>query len=92
MSDIGDRGTDSSDLSPAQRLDPPNTRLIDAGIATIHDMETLQDCTAYENTHQQRVPILRQLEERAREIRSQNDSTTLASYLSAPPGVEAPGR
>jgi len=36
-------------------------------------METLRACVAYENTHQQRVQILRRLEHRASEIRSQED-------------------
>jgi hypothetical protein len=59
----------SSELTPAQRLNPPNVRLIDAGIATINDMETLRGCVAYENTHQKRVQILRLLEWRAAELR-----------------------
>jgi len=42
----------TSELSPAQRLEAPNTRLIDASIATINDMETLRACIAYENQHQ----------------------------------------
>ncbi len=72
MSDTEEQDSDSSDLSPEQRLDPPNTRLINAGIATINDMETLRACVAYENTHQQRVQILRRLEDRASELRSDN--------------------
>jgi hypothetical protein len=70
VSDTEEQDSDSSDLSPEQRLDPPNTRLINAGIATINDMETLRACVAYENTHQQRVQILRRLEDRASELRS----------------------
>ena len=73
MSDPTVQSTDSSELSPEQRLEPPNTRLINAGIATIHDMETLRACIAYENANQQRVQILRRLEHRASEIRSQDD-------------------
>ena len=73
MSDVDDQSTDASELSPEQRLEPPNTRLINAGIVTIHDMETLRACVAYENANQQRVQILRRLEQRATEIRSQND-------------------
>jgi hypothetical protein len=72
VSDTEEQDSDSSDLSPEQRLDPPNTRLINAGIATINDMETLRACVAYENTHQQRVQILRRLEDRASELRSDN--------------------
>jgi hypothetical protein len=67
------QSTDASELSPEQRLEPPNTRLINAGIVTISDMETLRACVAYENANQQRVQILRRLEDRATEIRSQDD-------------------
>ncbi|WP_254538654.1 hypothetical protein [Halomarina litorea] len=70
MSNTGKHDSDSSDLTPEQRLDPPNTRLINAGIATINDMETLRACVAYENAHQQRVQILRRLEDRASELRA----------------------
>ncbi|GAB7010962.1 hypothetical protein [Halorubrum trueperi] len=70
MSDTGEHDSDSSELSPEQRVDPPNTRLINAGIVTINDMETLRACVAYENTHQQRVQILRRLKDRASELRA----------------------
>ncbi|MHC3381810.1 hypothetical protein [Haloarcula sp. H-GB5] len=73
MSNPNVQSTDASELSPEQRLEPPNTRLITAGIVTIHDMETLRACVAYENANQQRVQILRRLEQRATEIRAQND-------------------
>jgi hypothetical protein len=65
--------TDASELSPEQRLEPPNTRLINAGIVTINDIETLQECVAYENANQQRIPILRRLKCRASEIRTEDD-------------------
>jgi len=65
--------TDASELSPEQRLEPSNTRLINAGIVTINNMETLRACVAYENANQQRVQILRRLEQRASEIRAQDD-------------------
>lgn len=71
MSDSEEQELDSNELSPAQRLEPPNSRLINAGIVTIHDMETLRTCVAYENANQQRVRILQRLERRAQEIRSQ---------------------
>ena len=58
-------------LTPAQRLESSNPRLIDAGIATITDMETLQACVAHENQHQQRLPILNQLAQRAEELREE---------------------
>ena len=73
MSNPDGQTTDASDLSPEQRLEPSNTRLINAGIVTINDMETLRACVAYENANQQRVQILRRLEQRASEIRAQDD-------------------
>lgn len=72
MIDTGDHDPDSSELSPEQRLDPPNTRLINAGIVTINDMETLRACVAYENTHKNRTQILRRLDDRASELRSED--------------------
>lgn len=72
VSDTGEHGPGSSELSSEQRLDPPNTRLINAGIATINDMETLRACVAYENAHQQRGQILRQLDDRGSELRSED--------------------
>jgi hypothetical protein len=65
--------TYEGELSPEQRLEPPNTRLINAGIVTINDMETLRACVAYENANQQRIPILRQLKDRASEIRAEDE-------------------
>lgn len=73
MSNPNGQTADEGELSPEQRLEPPNTRLINAGIATIHNMETLRACVAYENANQQRIQILRRLEQRASEIRSQGD-------------------
>ncbi|ELY91395.1 hypothetical protein [Natrialba taiwanensis] len=66
--------TDQTDepLTPQQRLDSSNPRLIDAGIATITNMETLQACVAYENQHQQRLPILKLLAQRAEELREES--------------------
>ena len=72
MSDSLEPGTTANGLTPEQRLEPANTHLIDAGIATIDDMETLRACVAYENEHQQHVRILRRLEHRASELRSQD--------------------
>jgi len=65
MSDSSNLSVESDGLTPEQRLEPPNTRLINAGIATIHNMETLRACVAYENANQGRVQILRRLEQRA---------------------------
>ena len=73
MSNPDGQSTDVSELSPEQRLEPQNTRLINAGIVTIKDMETLRACVAYENANQQRIPILRQLKDRASEIRAEDD-------------------
>jgi hypothetical protein len=67
------QSTDVSELSPEQRLEPPNTRLLNAGIVTINDMETLRACVAYENANQQRIPILRRLEHRANKIRAEEE-------------------
>jgi len=58
MSDSSNLSVESDGLTPEQRLEPPNTRLINAGIATIHNMETLRACVAYENANQGRVQIL----------------------------------
>ncbi|MFC4247800.1 GTP-binding protein [Natribaculum luteum] len=38
----------------------------------VNDMDILRACIAYENQHQQRVPILRLLETRTNELRSQD--------------------
>ena len=73
MSNPDSQTTDSSELSPEQRLEPPNTRLINAGIATIHDMETFRACVAYENANQNRTHILRRLEWKARGLREDKE-------------------
>ncbi|WP_117595663.1 MULTISPECIES: hypothetical protein [Haloprofundus] len=73
MSKSSDQSVESGGLTPKQRLEPPNTRLINAGIMTIHDMETLRACVAYENANRGRVQILRRLKQQADEIRSQEE-------------------
>ena len=73
VSNSPEQSIDSDGLSPEQRLEPPNSRLINAGIVTINDMETLRACVSYENAHQQRVQILRRLEHRASELRGEED-------------------
>jgi hypothetical protein len=73
VSDSSDQSVESGGLTPEQRLEPPNTHLINAGIVTIDDMETLRACVGYENANQGRVQILRRLERRAQEIRSQEE-------------------
>jgi len=67
QSTISDESDDK--FPPEKRLEAPNYRLIKAGIATIPDIETLQECVAYENTHQNRTQILRQLKWKAEELR-----------------------
>jgi len=48
LSNSVDPSTETSGLTPQQRLESPNTRLVDAGIAAIKDMEALRECIAYE--------------------------------------------
>ena len=60
---------ENDEFPPEKRLEAPNTRLIKAGIETIPDMETFQECVAYENTHQNRTQILRRLKWKAEELR-----------------------
>jgi len=61
------------EFPPEKRLEAPNHRLIKAGIATIPDMETLRECVAYENTHQNRTQILRRLQWKAEELRESKE-------------------
>ena len=65
-------GCESGGLTPQQRVDPPtpDPAIITAGIVTIQDMAVLRACVGYENQHKQRVHILRRLDRRAAEIRS----------------------
>ncbi|PSP59206.1 hypothetical protein BRC72_02490 [Halobacteriales archaeon QH_7_66_36] len=67
--------SDGSDnqFPPERRLEAPNYRLVKAGIATILDIETLRECVAYENTHQNRPQILRRLKWKADELREEAD-------------------
>ena len=60
-------------LTPEQRLEASSVRLVAAGIETIDDMETLRACVAYENTHQNRTPILERLAQRAQALRAQHE-------------------
>lgn len=62
-----------TEFPPEKRLEAPNTRLIDAGIKTIPDMETLRECVAYENAHRNRTPILKRLKRRATELRDADE-------------------
>jgi hypothetical protein len=69
MSTSTDDSEVSDEFPPEKRLEAPNTHLIKAGIATIPDMETLQECVAYENAHQNRTQILRRLKWKGEELR-----------------------
>jgi hypothetical protein len=69
QSTISDGNDD--EFPPEKRLEAPNYRLIMAGIATIPDMETLQECVTYENAHQNRMQILRRLKWKPEELREQ---------------------
>ena len=62
---------DESDdeFPPEKRLEASNYRLVKAGIETIPDMETLQECVAYESAHQNRTQILPRLKWKAEELR-----------------------
>jgi len=71
VSNDSDHSTVSSELTPKQRLEPPNLDLLNVGIITISDIETVQACVAYENAHQSRVQILRRLASQAKTIRSE---------------------
>jgi len=71
LSNSVDLSTEPNGLTPKQRLEASNTRLVDAGIATIKDMETLRACVAYENANKRRVQILHRLKRRADEIRAE---------------------
>ncbi|WP_148416382.1 hypothetical protein [Haloferax sp. KTX1] len=66
----------TTEFPPEKRLEATNTRLIDAGITTIRDMETLRECVAYENTHQNRTLILKRLARKATELRDEQQSST----------------
>ena len=73
MEDSSEPSEKTAEFPPKKRLEAPNTRLIDAGIATIPDMKTLQECVAYENTHQNRTQILRRLKWKAEELREDEE-------------------
>ncbi|QCC61740.1 hypothetical protein NP511_21475 [Natrinema thermotolerans] len=69
MEKSADSSGNNDEFPPEKRLEAPNHRLIKAGIATIPDMETLRECVAYENAHQNRTQILRRLQWKAEELR-----------------------
>lgn len=69
MEQSADSDEGDDEFPPEKRLEAPNHRLIEAGIATIPDMETLRECVTYENAHQNRTPTLMRLDRKAAEIR-----------------------
>ena len=73
MEDSTDSDGRDNAFPPKKRLEAPNYRLIKAGIATIPDMETLRECVAYENAHQNRTQILRRLQWKAEELRESEE-------------------
>ncbi|ELZ88354.1 hypothetical protein [Haloferax sulfurifontis] len=73
MDDSADIDGSEDEFPPEKRLEAPNHRLIKAGIATIPDMETLRECVAYENAHQNRTQILRFLQWKAEELRESEE-------------------
>ena len=56
-------------LPPATLLETDNRRLIQGGIACMHDIETVREYVGYENQHQRRRWILRMLADRAATLR-----------------------
>ena len=60
---------ENDEFPPEKRLGAPNTHLLTAGIETISGMETLRECVAYENAHQNRTQIFRRLKGKAEELR-----------------------
>ena len=69
MAQSTDNDEDDDGSPPEKRLEAPNHRLVETGIATIPDMETLRECIAYENSHQNRTVILKRLDRKATEFR-----------------------
>jgi hypothetical protein len=73
MGKSADSSGNNDKFPPEKRLEAPNYRLVKAGIATIPDMETLRECVAYENAHQNRTQILRWLQWKAEELREDEE-------------------
>jgi hypothetical protein len=73
MEKSADSDVSDDEFPPEERLETPNYRLIEAGIATISDVETLRECVAYENAHQNRRQILRRLKWKVDELREETD-------------------
>ncbi|MDL0118791.1 hypothetical protein PNQ29_08290 [Halobacterium salinarum] len=62
----------TSTLTPEQRLTPASFDVLRACIVTIPDVETVRECVAYENAHQNREPILRLLAQQAAKVRDES--------------------
>jgi len=73
MNKLADSDGSGDEFPPEKRLEASNYRLIKAGIATIPDMETLRECVAYENAHQNRTQILRRLQWKAEKLRESEE-------------------
>ena len=73
MENSADSDGSGDEFPPEKRLEAPSPRLIEAGIATIPDMDTLRECVAYENAHQNRTQILRRLQWKAEELRESEE-------------------
>jgi len=52
-------------LPPATLLETDNRRLIQGGLACMHDVEAVREYVGYENQHQRRRWVLRMLADRA---------------------------
>ncbi|MFC7198231.1 hypothetical protein [Halospeciosus flavus] len=68
MDDSSRESGSPAEFPPEKRLEAPNYRLVEAGIATIPDIETLQEYVAYENAYQNRTQILRRPKWKAEEL------------------------
>jgi len=84
VSNDSDHSTESSVLTPNQRLEPSNVDLLNAGIITISDIETVRACVSYENANQRRVPVLRKLSAKAEQIRSEGQGAAQRSTGDGP--------
>ncbi|AXG08325.1 hypothetical protein DU500_17790 (plasmid) [Haloplanus rubicundus] len=57
------------ELPPATLLETDHLRLIRAGVACMHDIETVRAYVAHENQHRRRRWVLRMLADRAASLR-----------------------
>ena len=66
---------DTTGFPPEKRLEPPNSDLTRAGIATIYDMRMVRECVGYENANHRRPFVLDLLARRAQELRMQDEDS-----------------